>query len=109
MNSDVKHCQACEGGVRPLTADEIKKRLADFSGWEYEDVQNCLKKTFEFKGYARTIAFVNAIAWIATVENHHPDLAVSFNHCTVTYQTHAVNGVTDNDFICIEKIEALLR
>ena len=56
----------------------------------------------------QTMAFVNAIAWIAHCENHHPDLAVGYHYCHVTYQTHAIEGLSENDFICAAKIDALL-
>ena len=109
MDSEVKHCQACEGGIKPLSAAEINKRLTALVAWQFDEINKCIRKVFEFKGYARTMAFVNAVAWIATVENHHPDLEVSFNRCVVKYQTHAAGGVTENDLLCAEKVEELLK
>ena len=64
-----------------------------------------ISRTFSFKAYSRTIAFTNTVAWIATNEGHHPDLTVTYGKCVVNYSTHAVGGLTDNDFICAAKID----
>lgn len=101
-----KNCKPCEGGAAPLTEDEIKALLKDVSGWQVEN-NKAIKKSFSFKGFYKTMAFVNAIAWIANQENHHPDLHVGYNYCHVTLTTHAIDGLSENDFICAAKIEAL--
>ena len=75
-------------------------------GWEVID--SVLVKTFSFKNYYRTMAFVNAVAFIAHAEDHHPDLEVSYNKCVVRYSTHSVGGLSENDFICAAKIDALV-
>lgn len=104
-----KHCVPCEGGVDPLTAQEAQKFLEDLPGWNCNDDHTIITKIFKFKGYYKTIAFVNAIAWIAQSENHHPDLEVSYNQCTVHFSTHAINGLSENDFICALKVEKLIN
>ncbi len=105
-----KHCVPCEGGIQPLDRAEAerlrKKNLAD--GWEVSDDSKEIVKDFRFKGYYKTMAFVNAVAWIANAEGHHPDLEVGYNHCLVRYTTHAIDGLSENDFICAMKIDALL-
>ncbi|OGT29814.1 MAG: hypothetical protein A3E87_05645 [Gammaproteobacteria bacterium RIFCSPHIGHO2_12_FULL_35_23] len=108
-NLETKHCKVCEGGISSLSIVEIKKQLSALPGWELDEKLNLIKKLYEFKGYAKTMAFVNAIAWIATVEGHHPDLEVSFNRCLVKYQTHAIGGITENDLICAAKVENLTQ
>ncbi|WP_308387737.1 4a-hydroxytetrahydrobiopterin dehydratase [Acidithiobacillus sp. AMEEHan] len=100
-------CRACEGGVQPLSAAEIDAALADLPGWIWRD--NGLEKTFQFRNFYETMAFVNALAWIAHREDHHPDLQVSYNRCTVRYCTHAVGGVTENDLICARAVMALVQ
>ena len=65
-------------------------------------------KSYQFKDYYQTMAFVNAVAWISHQENHHPDLEVSYKNCKVHYITHAINALSENDFICAAKINALL-
>ena len=99
-------CKPCEGGVPPLTDDEAAQMLATLQGWERKD--NLISKTYKFKNYYETMAFVNATAWISHREDHHPDLAVGYNQCRVRYTTHAIGGLSENDFICAAKIDALL-
>ncbi|HLO26707.1 MAG TPA: 4a-hydroxytetrahydrobiopterin dehydratase [Geobacteraceae bacterium] len=101
-----KHCTPCEGGTPPLGGEEAARRLALLPGWE--QVDGTIAKRFEFKNYYQTMAFVNAVAWIAHREDHHPDLDVSYRFCLVRYTTHAVGGLSENDFICAAKVEALL-
>ena len=79
--------------------------LKEVPGWSLQD--GAITRTFEFPDYHRTMAFVNAVAWIAHQEDHHPDLAVSYSKCTVRYNTHSIGGISENDFICAAKIEAL--
>ena len=104
-----KHCVPCEGGIQPLERAEAErlrdKNLKD--GWELSDDAKEIRKDFKFKGFYKTIAFVNAIAWIANAEGHHPDLEVGYNHCLVRYTTHAIDGLSENDFICAMRIDAL--
>ena len=102
-----KHCKPCEGGVEPLAADTVKTLLENLPGWKSNDKGREIEKIFHFKNYYQTMAFVNAIAWMAHQENHHPDLEVSYNHCRVRYSTHAIGGLSENDFICAAKVEKL--
>ena len=102
-----KQCKPCEGGVPPLPQDEINRLLKQLDGWAQYD--RLIGKTFEFKNYYHTMAFVNAVAWLSHREDHHPDLNVSYNKCHVEYSTHAINGLSENDFICAAKVDALFR
>jgi 4a-hydroxytetrahydrobiopterin dehydratase len=99
-----RRCDPQEGP--PLTAAEIDARLAQAPGWALVD--GALHKRFGFPDYHRTLAFVNAVGWIAHVEDHHPDLQVSYGHCGVRFNTHSVGGISINDFICAAKVDALL-
>jgi len=100
-----KRCKPCEGGVPPLIPDEADAMLAQLDGWTREG--NKIKKTFEFRNYHETMSFVNVVAYVANREDHHPDMLVSYKTCTVTYTTHAVGGLSENDFICSAKLDAL--
>ena len=100
-----KKCLPCEGGVAPLTDAQVAPLLKGLSGWAREG--NAIARTYLFANYFETLAFVNASAWISHREDHHPDLAVGYNQCKVTYWTHAVGGLSENDFICAAKIDAL--
>lgn len=104
-----KHCVPCEGGVQPLTRAEAEKYIAKIAGdWVINDDATGISREFKFKGYYKTIAFVNAMAWIANAENHHPDIEVGYNHCLVRWSTHAIGGLSENDFICAAKVSKLV-
>jgi 4a-hydroxytetrahydrobiopterin dehydratase len=100
-----QHCQALEGQPA-MTAPVVAQHLAQAPGWTLVD--GAIQKRFEFADYHRTLAFVNALAWIAHAEDHHPDLLVSYSHCTVRFNTHSVGGISINDFISAAKVDALL-
>ena len=100
-----KKCKPCEGGVAPLSPTEIGELIKALDGWEYTN--GVIAKTYSFKDYYTTMAFVNAAAWVAHREDHHPDLQVGYNKCRVEYSTHAIAGLSENDFICAAKIDAL--
>jgi 4a-hydroxytetrahydrobiopterin dehydratase len=89
-----------------MNADQIDRHLAQAPGWALSN--GAIERRFDFADYHRTMAFVNAVAWVAHVEDHHPDLAVSYNRCTVRFNTHSVGGISINDFICAAKVDALL-
>ncbi|HVP08985.1 MAG TPA: 4a-hydroxytetrahydrobiopterin dehydratase [Burkholderiales bacterium] len=102
-----RKCKPCEGGVAPYSADQAKEMLAQLKGWILEDGK--LVKLYPFRNYHETMAFVNALAWISHREDHHPDLRVGYNQCRVEYSTHAIGGLSENDFICAAKADALFR
>ncbi len=105
-----KHCLPCEGGTRPKTPEQIQYSLKQINTeWKTTSDQKQIFRDFRFKNYYQTMAFVNAIAWMAHYENHHPDLEVGFNHCLVRYTTHAIDGLSDNDFICAAKVDTLFQ
>lgn len=98
-------CKPCEGGVPPLADAEAERLLATLDGWERDGPR--ISKVFRFANYHETMAFVNAAAWISHREDHHPDLSVGWGQCVVAYTTHAIGGLSENDFICAAKIDAL--
>ena len=102
-----KKCRPCEGGVAPYSAEQAKAMLGQLKGWILEDGK--LVKLYPFRNYHETMAFVNALAWISHREDHHPDLRVGYNQCRVEYSTHAIGGLSENDFICAAKADALFR
>lgn len=104
-----KHCVPCEGGVQPLTREEAERYLKKIApDWHLNADAKQIHKDFKFKGFNATMGFVNAVAWIANQEGHHPDLEVGYNHCLVRYSTHAIGGLSENDYICAAKIDKLL-
>lgn len=104
-----RHCVPCEGGVAPMDAQTAKQKLSELSDkWRLNDQADAITGEFEFKNYYRTTAFVNAVAWIAHSENHHPDISFGYKNCTIFLTTHAIDGLSDNDFISAAKIDRLL-
>jgi 4a-hydroxytetrahydrobiopterin dehydratase len=102
-----KKCKPCQRGDRPLSPAQIERLLRELDGWALRE--GVITKTFRFPDYSQTMAFVNATAWISQREDHHPDLHVGYGTCRVDYCTHAIAGLSENDFICAAKIDALLR
>ena len=101
------HCIPRKGSEHKLTEARVRELLPDVPGWELVEDGHALSKTFKFKDYYRTMAFVNALAFIANREDHHPDLSVHYNRCVVRFSTHDVGGLSENDFICAAKAEVL--
>jgi len=102
-----KKCVPCEGGVAPLTPEQVRPMLKGLHGWELEG--KGIAKTFKFGDYYETMAFVNAAAWVSHREDHHPDMLVKWGECRVSYWTHAIGGLSENDFICAAKLDALFE
>lgn len=112
MSDDLstRHCQACEGLAGPLSSAEIAELKQSLHGdWEIDAGGRSISRRFRFSDYYRTMAFVNAVAFIAHVEDHHPDLSVGYSQCHVVWSTHAVDGLSENDFICAAKVDALVQ
>ena len=104
-----KTCKPCEGGAKPLTSQAARALLEQTPGWQLNEHGDEIHRTYEFKNYYQTIAFVNALAWVAHREDHHPDIEVGYKRCHVRYSTHAIGGLSENDFICAAKINALIK
>ncbi len=103
-----RKCKPCEGGVQPLSIEQARELLSSLDpGWSLGEDGKSIFQEYRFPAFARTIAFVNAVAWVATTEGHHPDMQVSYGHCVVQFTTHAIDGLSDNDFICAAKIDRL--
>jgi 4a-hydroxytetrahydrobiopterin dehydratase len=103
-----KKCLPCEGGVPPLPPEQCQSLLSELaSGWRLSPDGTELQREYSFKDFYRTMSFVNALAHVANSEDHHPDLAIGYSYCRVRYTTHAVGGLTENDFICAAKIDRL--
>lgn len=102
-----RKCKPCEGGVPAYNSQQARDLLKQLKGWVLEEGK--LVKVYPFTNYHHTMAFVNALAWVSHREDHHPDLEVGYNRCRVTYWTHAVDGLSENDFICAAKCDALFE
>jgi 4a-hydroxytetrahydrobiopterin dehydratase len=104
-----KHCEACEGIQAALSATQVNNLRSQLSDrWEVSADSLSLYASYRFENFYETMAFVNAIAWFANVENHHPDLEIGYSYCHVRWTTHAIKGLSHNDFICAAKVDELL-
>lgn len=104
-----RKCKPCEGDASPMNAEQVRQYLIMIDGtWKVENEGKQITRSFRFDNYYQTTAFVNAVAWIAHGEDHHPDITFGYNKATVIYSTHSVGGLSENDFICAAKVDALL-
>lgn len=101
----------CKPRSDALSAAQAREHLDALKGWSIQE--NKVTKTFSFKNYYETLAFINAIAYVIHAEDHHPELLVTYNRCSVHFNTHSVNegkgGLSENDFICAAKIDAIYQ
>ena len=103
-----RKCEPCEGGVPALTPAEADALLRELDGdWKLAPDAKSLRRSLKFRDFYRTMSFVNAVAHIANVEDHHPDLEVGYGYCRITYSAHSIGGLSQNDFICAAKIDRL--
>ncbi|GAA4025516.1 4a-hydroxytetrahydrobiopterin dehydratase [Actimicrobium antarcticum] len=101
----------CLPTVAAFTPEQITAHLALIGGWSLTD--GAIMRSFDFKNYYETLAFINAIAYVIHAEDHHPELVVTYNRCIVKFNTHSVNagkgGISENDFICAAKVDAIFQ
>ena len=103
----IQTCKACEGGMKAMDTLEIQAHLAKIPLWQINPEGTEIQRHFTFKSFLPTMSFVNAVAFIAKQQKHHHDMLVGYNYCTIRYSTHAIEGLSINDFICAAKIDAL--
>jgi 4a-hydroxytetrahydrobiopterin dehydratase len=103
-----RRCSACTPSTPKVSAEQADRLITELPGFARDADAARLSKAFQFKNYYETMAFVNAVAFIAHREDHHPDLEVGYKTCKVTYSTHDVGGLSENDFICAAKVNALV-
>ncbi len=98
-----RHCAPLQSGA--LSEIQVREQLAALPDWNLHD--GSIVRAYRFANYYETIAFINALAWMIHREDHHPDLVVGYNRCEVRFNTHSVNGISENDFICAAKSDAI--
>ncbi|MFL2841032.1 MAG: 4a-hydroxytetrahydrobiopterin dehydratase [Pseudohongiellaceae bacterium] len=104
-----QHCVPCEGGVEPIDREAADIYLEDLPEWSLSEDGKMILRRIEFKGFLSTMSFINAMAWLVNKEGHHPDFTAGYNYCEVGFTTHAIDGLSDNDFICAAKVSALIN
>ena len=106
MNLTQKKCVPCEGGTPPLAKEKIAEYMKEVQGWEASN-NKVIEKTFSFKTFREAIDFVNQVAIIAEQEQHHPDIHIRYKKVTLELTTHAIKGLSENDFIMASKIDMM--
>ena len=105
-----RKCVPCEGGVQPLARAAAQNLMQQLGPqWQLANDAKSIESEWKFRNFFHTMSFVNAIAHVANAEDHHPDLEVGYGYCRIRYNTHAIGGLSENDFICTAKIDALPR
>jgi 4a-hydroxytetrahydrobiopterin dehydratase len=103
-----RKCKPCEGGVAPLSPAQAQALMGQLApDWQLSHDAKSVRRAYSFRDFYRTMSFVNALAHIANLEDHHPDLEVGYNYCRVSFTTHAIGGLSENDFICAAKIDRI--
>ncbi|HVW67138.1 MAG TPA: 4a-hydroxytetrahydrobiopterin dehydratase [Candidatus Peribacteraceae bacterium] len=102
-----KKCVPCEGGVPTLTPEEVEKFIGEVPEWNVNEEATQIYRTFKFRDFVQAMIFVNAVAQLAEDEGHHPDFQINYGKVTLTLWTHAIGGLSENDFILAAKIDQL--
>lgn len=105
-NISDRRCLPCEGGVPPLSAAEISSMMKDVPAWQLAGKR--IERNFVFANHYEVMSFVNAVAWVSHRQDHHPEMKIGYKDCLLSYMTHAIDGLSDNDFICAAKVDRLL-
>jgi len=110
MNWTEKKCKPCERGVHPMSLDEAQKAIIDLEGWKLESNGKQISKSYVMKNFIAAVEFINRIAEVAELEDHHPDIHLyGYRNLNIELSTHAIGGLSENDFILGSKIERLQR
>ena len=103
-----KTCKPGPDGVTALSPGQIEQLMAQIPGWSLEQADTAIQRRFKFPSFSDTMKFVNALAGIAATQDHHPDFTAGYNYCTVSYSTHSIGALSENDFICAAQINQVL-
>lgn len=103
-----KTCEPCRGGVAPYGAEEAAELLRQLDGWTLSEDATTIRRRFAFKGFLKAVEMANLAAWLGNKQGHHPDIAFGWGYCEVRFTTHEAGGLTENDFICAARLDALV-
>lgn len=103
-----KNCEPCKGGVAPIGQDELRDMMGQLDGWSLSRQDAVISRRFEFKGFAKAVEMANLAAWLGNKQGHHPDISFGWGYCEVSFTTHEAGGLTENDFICAARLDALV-
>jgi len=102
-----RRCRPCEGGAQPLPPLRVDRLLPQVPGWRLRADRAAIERRFRFRNFDHTLGFLNAMAWLAHQQGHHPDFRAGYDYCEVTFTTHAIGGLSENDFICAARLNAI--
>ena len=103
-----KTCQPCTGDIAPYDRQQAQDMLDRLDGWSLSADGSTISRRFEFKGFLKAVEMANLAAWLGNKQGHHPDIAFGWGYCQVSFTTHAAGGLTENDFICAARLDALV-
>jgi 4a-hydroxytetrahydrobiopterin dehydratase len=103
------HCKPPQDGASPMSRNEANSYLVQLDGWRLVEDGSAISQRFGFKNFNETMAFISTMAWISNTQDHHPDFSAGYNYCRVNYTSHAIGGLSKNDFICAAKLNKLLQ
>jgi 4a-hydroxytetrahydrobiopterin dehydratase len=109
LDLNQQQCLPCKGDTTKLTFEQatvFAKQL--HPDWKTDGDNTSISRAIKFKGFPKVVLFVNTLSWLAEKEQHHPDISFGYGYCTITFTTHAIDGLSVNDFICAAKVDALL-
>jgi len=102
-------CKPCSGSTPKLPVDEIQNKLSELNEWELNDNKEMIFKKYSFKNFKKALQFTNLVGALAEEESHHPDLSIGFGYCLIMIHTHAIKGLSINDFILASKIDQIIE
>ena len=101
-------CKPCSGNTPKLPLDEIQNKLSELNEWQLNDNKEMIFKKFKFKNFKKALHFINLVGELAEEEGHHPDLSLGWGYCLIMIHTHAIKGLSINDFILAAKIDNII-
>ena len=108
-NLSDKHCAPCNGEGSAYSADSAREMINQLdSDWQLSETGDFIEREFKFKGFAKAVYFTNLMCWLADQEGHHPDISMGWGYCRIRFTTHELGGLSENDFICAAKVDALV-
>lgn len=107
MGLNAKNCVPCRGGAAPLSYPQAKALLLEIPDWVLKEGPNRIERNFRFKDFNSALAFANKVGELSEAEGHHPDINLGWGYCTVSFYTHKINGLHENDFIMAYKVDRL--
>ncbi|ATX82597.1 pterin-4-alpha-carbinolamine dehydratase [Mariprofundus ferrinatatus] len=108
-NLQNKSCMPCKGGVAPMDRQDAERMLIEIRGWELSDDARQLRRTVTFSNFVDAQLFATTVGELSESEGHHPDISFGWGYCTITFYTHKIGGLHENDFIMAAKVNSLMK